>query len=52
MLAPFKSRKKELESNKKELKEQIKESSSRIRKQAQKTIFEVKELVGLMNVKY
>lgn len=52
MIAPFKNRKLELEADKRLLKEQIKESSSRIRKQAQKTMSEVKELVGLMNVKY
>ncbi len=42
----------ELASNKKELKNKIKQSSFEIRKQAQETLKEVKELVGLMNVRF
>ena len=38
--------------NKKELKYQIKESSAQIRKVAQQTLHEVKDLVGLLNVKF
>ncbi|MBK7337890.1 MAG: tryptophan--tRNA ligase [Saprospirales bacterium] len=49
---PFRERKKELSANKKEVKEQIKASSAEIRKRAQQTVMEVKELAGLLNVKY
>ena len=54
VLSPLKARKQELSSKeaKKELKYQIKQSSSEIRKKAQKTVSEVKDLVGLINVKY
>ena len=52
MTAIFKERRKEISANKKELKYQIKESSAQIRKRAQETIKEVKELTGLLNVKY
>jgi len=48
----FIENKKEIDANKKELKYQIKESSARIRKVAQETLAEVKDLVGLMKVKY
>ena len=48
----FREKKAELEANKKEVKEMIKASSDNIRKQAQQTVREVKELAGLMNVKY
>lgn len=51
-LIPFQEKKKELNSNKKELKNQIKYSSSLIRKRAQETLKEVKELTGLLNVKF
>ncbi|MEE9373034.1 MAG: tryptophan--tRNA ligase [Saprospiraceae bacterium] len=53
-LAPFKEKKAELSTKeaKKELKYQIKMSSYVIRKKAQKTMSEVKQLVGLMNVKF
>lgn len=47
----IKERKKELLGDKKALKSQIKESSAEIRKQAQETLREVKDLVGLLNVK-
>jgi len=48
----FKNKKTELLQDKKAVKNQIKASSAEIRKQAQKTIREVKELCGLLNVKY
>jgi len=48
----FKDRKAALQANKKEVKNQIKASSANIRKQAQQTLFEVKELTGLMNVRF
>lgn len=52
MIAPFKERRAELNANKKEVKNQIKASSYEIRKQAQQTIKEVKDLTGLMNVRF
>ena len=54
LLSPFKEAKAALSEKeaKKELKYQIKQSSAEIRKKAQKTVSEVKELVGLMNVKF
>lgn len=54
LLAPFKKRKEELSKKeaKKELKQRIKQSSAQTRKRAQQTMIEVKELVGLLNVKY
>lgn len=48
----FRERKAELNANKKEVKNQIKASSYEIRKRAQQTIKEVKELTGLMNVRF
>jgi len=48
----FKERKAEIVSNKKEIKYQIKASSAEIRKQAQQTLKEVKDLTGLMNVRF
>ena len=50
--AHFVSRKKELNSDKKALKDQIKESSHQIRQIAQETIRNVKEISGLMNVRF
>ncbi len=47
----FKERKAEILEDKRGLKYQIKEASAEIRKEAQKTLAEVKELSGLMNVK-
>ncbi|MCB9285444.1 MAG: tryptophan--tRNA ligase [Lewinellaceae bacterium] len=52
LTTPFRERKKELQASKKEVKEQIKASSAEIRKRAQETVKEVKELAGLINVKY
>ena len=48
----FRDRKAELMSNKKEVKNQIKASSAEIRKRAQQTIKEVKDLTGLINVRF
>ncbi|MEL6866879.1 MAG: tryptophan--tRNA ligase [Bacteroidota bacterium] len=48
----FRERKAELMADKKQVKNQIKASSAEIRKQAQTTIREVKELVGLLNVRF
>ena len=48
----FRTNRAELQANKKEVKNQIKASSAVIRKQAQETIREVKELTGLMNVRF
>jgi len=52
LTAPFREKRKELQANKKELKEQIKASSAQIRIRARQTVAEVKELAGLMNVKF
>ena len=52
LTTPFHERKKELQANKKEVKDQIKASSAEIRKRAQVTVKEVKELAGLMNVRF
>ncbi len=48
----FTERKKELVADKRAVKDQIKSTSSDIRKRAQQTIKEVKELTGLLNVKF
>ncbi len=47
----FKARRQEVVKNKKEVKYQIKQSSAEIRKRAQETLREVKDMVGLLNVK-
>lgn len=47
----FNENKKEITSDKRAIKYQIKQSSEQIRERAKKTVREVKELVGLMNVK-
>jgi len=52
MMADFAERKAEINKDKKALKNQIKQSSYEIRKRAQETLKEVKELTGLMNVRY
>ena len=52
MTNPFKEKKAELVANKKMLKDQIKQSSWEIRKRAQQTVKEVKDLVGLLNVRF
>lgn len=48
----FKEQKAALQADKKEVKNKIKASSAEIRKQAQQTVKEVKELTGLMNVRF
>jgi tryptophanyl-tRNA synthetase len=48
----FRERKAELKADKKNVKSQIKASSDAIRKKAQETVKEVKELAGLMNVRF
>jgi tryptophanyl-tRNA synthetase len=48
----FRDKKAELNADKKAVKNQIKASSAEIRKRAQETVSEVKELCGLINVKY
>ena len=52
MSSTFMERKKELQSNKKDIKNQIKQSSWEIRKIAQETIKNVKDLTGLINVRF
>ena len=52
LLTPFQERKKELLSDKKKVKDEIKASSDAIRKRAQETIKEVKDLTGLLNIKF
>ena len=52
LTSTFIERKAELLENKKELKYKIKQSSAEIRKVAQDTLLEVKDLVGLMNIKF
>lgn len=52
MLKPIKERKAALNADKRAIKDQVKASSEVIRKRAQQTLFEVKELVGLLNVKF
>ncbi len=49
---PFREQRAAIHSRKKEVKEQIKASAAEIRKVAQETIREVKELAGLMNVRF
>jgi tryptophanyl-tRNA synthetase len=49
---PWREKKQEILSNKKEYKNRIKASSAEIRKEAQQTVREVKELAGLMNVRF
>ena len=45
-------RRAEMNEHKKIVKEQIRQASEQIRKRAQETVREVKELAGLMNVKF
>ncbi len=52
MTSQFIERKAELKDNKRELKYQVKQSSDVIRKRAQQTLSEVKDLVGLLNIKF
>ena len=48
----FRANKAELQKNKKDIKNKIKYASAEIRKQAQATLKEVKDLTGLMNVRF
>ena len=48
----FREKRQELNGNKKEVKNMVKASSEQIRKRAQETVRDVKELCGLINVKY
>lgn len=50
--APIRAKKQELLSDKKSVKNQVKASSAEIRKRAQQTVKEVKEITGLLNVRY
>ena len=52
MTRPFVERKAALNADKRALKNAIKQSSWEIRKKAQETVKEVKDLVGLMNVRF
>lgn len=49
---PIKEKKAEIIADKKEVKRQVKAASAEIRKRAQQTVRDVKELVGLQNVKF
>lgn len=49
---PIRQRKIEIVANKKQVKYEIKQASAEIRKRAQETIKEVKDLIGLINVKF
>lgn len=51
LLRPFKVKKEELSANKRELKDQIRASSEKIRIKAQETLHEVKDMIGLMNIR-
>lgn len=51
MLKPFAEKRAALNSDKKAVKDQVKSSSEEIRKIAKQTLNEVKEMVGLLNVK-
>jgi tryptophanyl-tRNA synthetase len=52
MSSRFRDRRAEITANKKEVKKQIKASSYEIRQRAQQTVKEVKDLTGLMNVRF
>ncbi len=52
MTAVFRDEKAALNADKKAIKEAVKSSSEVIRKKAQQTLKEVKELIGLLNVRY
>jgi len=52
MLKPMHEKRAALVADKKRIKDQIKQSSSEIRKVAQQTVKEVKELTGLLNVRF
>ncbi len=50
--AEIRNRRADLNAHKKEVKDQIRQSTEQIRKRAQETIRDVKDLAGLMNVKF
>jgi len=50
--AGFREKKAEMNAQKKEIKNRVKASSAEIRKQAQQTVRDVKELAGLLNVRF
>jgi len=52
MTEPIRERKRQILEDKKNIKEQIRVSSARVRARAQKTLTEVKDLVGLLNLRY
>ncbi len=52
LVAPFRDRLAELQADKKRVKEQIAASSAAIRRKAQQTLSEVREITGLMPLKY
>lgn len=52
IVTPFQHKKEELKQEKRALKDRIKASSMEIRKKAQQTVSEVKDLTGLLNVKF
>jgi tryptophanyl-tRNA synthetase len=52
LVKPFQERKLQINLNKKDIKDKVRSSSHEIRKVAQETLKEVKELVGLLNVKF
>lgn len=52
MTDKFKKKREEVVADKRLMKDQVKASSEQIRKKAQETLREVKDLVGLLNVKY
>ncbi|MCL4108631.1 UNVERIFIED_CONTAM: hypothetical protein GTU68_006949 [Idotea baltica] len=52
MTEPIRERKRQILEDKKNIKEQIRESSAKVRDRAQKTLLEVKDLVGLLNLRY
>ena len=51
MATPYREKRISVNENAPEYQEQVRNSSAQIRKQAQKTMVEVKDLIGLMNVK-
>lgn len=52
MTSVFREKRQQITADKKHYKERVKASSEIIRKRAQETVVEVKDLVGLMNVKF
>ncbi len=52
LTTPFREKKAEIKADKKRVKAQIRESSAEVRKVAINTLLEVKELVGLLSMKY